>query len=390
VHSTGHSAGSVAPVDGAALIRVLIDEPVTVDPDAATARIPAGTSWADVLEAIAPLGFGAPHGSSSHVGAVGYLLRGGLSFYGRARGVAVNSVESIELVTASGEVLTIDAQRDPELFWAVRGGGGGFGVVTAVTIRLFPLRSVVTGMVAFEADDARELARAWVRWAGEAPESITTSFRVVRMPGLPGMPRDLQGRPLVVVDGVAHASDADGVRPEDAVAAMLERLEAVAEPVFDSWRLTSPHEVPFTHVDPPMGVKHDFDHQLLRELGDDGADAFVDAALDADLATAELRQLGAALGRRPADGGALAHYPGAFASFAVALTGSDPEGARARLDGIRAALTPWDAGCIVPTFAPDASRPQRPLDADAAARARAIRFRVDPTGVFAGEIAAGA
>jgi len=390
VHSTGHSAGSVDPVDGAALIRVLIDEPVQVDPQARTARIPAGTPWSDVLEAITPHRLGAPHGSSSHVGAVGYLLRGGLSFYGRGRGVAVNSVQSLEIVAANAELRTVDASSDPELFWALRGGGGGFGIVTAVTIRLFPLERVVTGMVAFEADRAKELARAWVRWAQDAPDEITTSFRVVRMPGLPGMPADLRGRPLVVVDGAAHALAADGTRPEDAVATMLDTLGAIATPVFDSWRTTTPHEVPYTHVDPPIGVTHDFDHQMLVELGDAGADAFVAAALETEFATAELRQLGGALGRRPADGGALAHYPGAFSSFAVALSGKDPEGARRRLDGIRAALSPWDTGRVVPTFAPDRSRPQRPLDADTARRAHEVRRRIDPTGLFAGEVAPGA
>lgn len=390
VHSTGHSAGSVDPVDGAALIRVLIDEPVHVDPEAGTACIPAGTPWSDVLETIAPHRLGAPHGSSSHVGAVGYLLRGGLSFYGRGRGVAVNSVESFEIVTANSELRTVDAANDRDLYWALRGGGGGFGIVTAVTIRLFPLEHVVTGMVAFEADRARDLARAWVRWAGNAPDEITTSFRVVRMPALPGMPADLRGRPLVVVDGAAHALGADGTRPEDAVATMLDALGAIADPVFDSWRTTTPDEVPYTHVDPPIGVNHDFDHQLLVELGDAGADAFVTAALETEFATAELRQLGGALGRRPADGGALAHYPGAFSSFAVALTGNDPDGARRRLDAIRSALSPWDTGSVVPTFAPDRSRPQQPLDRETVRQSGEIRRRVDPTGVFAGEVAPGA
>lgn len=382
-HSTGHRSSMVSPMVGEALIRVLLDEPVTVDVAASTARVPAGAKWADVLEAIAPHGLGAPHGSSGDVGAIGYLLRGGLSFYGRGRGVAANSVERIELVDADGTLRTVDATHDPDLFWALRGGGGGFGIVTALTVRLFPLTEIATGTTLFDLTDAHDVARAWYTWTLDAPAEISTALRIVEVPKMPGMPRRLAGRTCVVIDGVSHRTGAEG--PWPAAQALLDTLRSVAEPLFDSWRLTTAHEAPHTHMDMPFGLHHAADHLMLRDLGTEGIAAFVDAATESGI-MCELRQLDGALAHQPTDAGAVGLYDGSFAYFAGRLGPSD-DAARAILDRIRATLMPWDTGLVVPTFAADPSRPQRLFDDDTARRVRSIRQRVDPDGVFAGDVA---
>jgi len=339
-HSTGHRSSVVTPMRGEALVRVLIDEPVTVDPQARTARIPAGAKWADVLEAIAPHGLGAPHGSSGDVGVVGYLLRG---------------------------------------------GGGGFGIVTAVTIRLFPLTEVVTGSILFDVADARAVARAWYAWTQDAPAEITTSLRISEVPKLPGIPRRLAGRQCVLIDGAAHRVSPNGADPLAAVESLLAALSATAQPLLNSWRPATPHEVPFTHMDLPFGLRHAADHLLLRDLGADGVDAFVEEAVRANI-LCELRRLGGALSHEPRDAGAVGLYRGAFAYFAGRL-GPDDDTVRETFDRMRDALSPWDTGFVVPTFASDASRPQRLVDEDVQERVRVIRARVDPCGVFAGDVA---
>src|SRR5580698_5941838 len=145
VISTGHASSLADQMSGALLVRTVSSGPVELDPRTRRARIPAGTRWGAVAEAAAQYGLGAIHGSSSDVGAVGYLLRGGLSFYGRRFGVAANSLRAVELVAADGRLHRVDADHEAPLFWAVRGGGGGFGVVTAVEIELFNAAGVWTG-----------------------------------------------------------------------------------------------------------------------------------------------------------------------------------------------------------------------------------------------------
>jgi len=145
VLSTGHASAAVRPVRHAVLIRTELGGSVDVDTTRRLARVPAGASWQAVVDAATPHGLAAPHGSAATVGVVGFLLRGGISFYSRKIGLAVNSVRAIELVTADGELRRVDADHDPDLFWSLRGGGGGFGVVTAIEIALFPATSVITG-----------------------------------------------------------------------------------------------------------------------------------------------------------------------------------------------------------------------------------------------------
>jgi FAD/FMN-containing dehydrogenase len=139
-------------MSGALLVRTVPSGPVEIDPRARRARIPAGTRWGAVAKAAAKYG-GAMHGSSSDVGAVGHPLKGGLSFYGRRFGLAVNSLCAVELVAADGQLHRVDADHDPALFWAIR-GGGGFGDVTAVEIELFDAAGVWTGAGCWAIRDA--------------------------------------------------------------------------------------------------------------------------------------------------------------------------------------------------------------------------------------------
>src|SRR3712207_3525967 len=134
---------------------------VSIDPDARVARVAAGVIWAEVVEAAAEYGLAALAGSSADVGVVGYTLGGGLSWLARKHGLACNQVLAVELVTADGEWIRADADTNADLFWALRGGGGSFGVVTALEFALVPVRDVVAGMLLWPIERAGEVLRAY-------------------------------------------------------------------------------------------------------------------------------------------------------------------------------------------------------------------------------------
>lgn len=393
MHSTGHAAMSLGDLRRDALLKVAMNGAVEVDSARRLVRVPAGRAWTDVVSELAPHGLAVPHGSSGHVGVVGYLTRGGLSAYGRHTGVAANHLESVELVRADGTVVVTSRTCEPDLFWAVRGGGGGFGVVSAVTVRAFAPGEIVTGTTLWEVSDAAAVARAWAEWTVTAPSAITTSLRILTIPPLPGMPLRLTRRPLLVVDGTAVDGD---VTARQASSDLLERLRAAARPVLDTWHPSGVAEVPHTHMDPPFSPSHSSQHALLGARPADDADqagAIVEAFLDTaarpgtGVAIAELRQLGGALAEPAPDGGAVSHYRGAFSWLAIALHGRS--GANVAQEGIARAwgrLAPWATGFTAPTLAVERNRPARSFPAETARRVAAVRAAVDPHGVFATDV----
>ena len=159
---TGHNAAPLESLADTILLRTGALREVQIDPDARVARVEAGALWADVSSAAAEHGLAALAGSSPDVGVVGYTLGGGLSWLGRSHGLAANHVLAIELVTTDGVHRRVDADHHPELFWALRGGGGDYGVVTALEFRLFPIREVYAG--ARQVPDAVGPAQRFKSW----------------------------------------------------------------------------------------------------------------------------------------------------------------------------------------------------------------------------------
>lgn len=396
VHATGHGAAAGRPLDRALLIRTRLPGGVEVDPATRVARVPAGTRWGEVVAATAPHGLAAPHGSSATVGVVGYLLGGGMSFYGRQVGVAANSVSAIELVTADGVLRRVDSTADPELYWALRGGGGGFGVVTAVELDLFPATRVVTGAAFWPAAQAGRLASSWQRWAEAAPDEVTTSLRLMNLPPVPGVPPVLAAGPVLCVDGAVL-----GLAGDDLTAAaryaegLLGPLRAVGTPLLDTWRAAPAAEVLSTHMDPPEPVPFVGDHQLLGELGEEGVAEFVRVTgpgSGSPLVIAGLRQLGGAYTRSAPGGGVLDHFTARY-SYSGSGVPVDPAAEAAVLAHcavVRTALAPWDTGWTAPTFVEHFAQPQRHLDGDQVSAVDRVRARVDPDGRFRDDVAPGA
>jgi hypothetical protein len=394
VHATGHASAAARPMPGAVLIRTRLEGGVELDTARRVARVPAGTVWGDVVTAAAGHGLAAAHGSSATVGVVGYLLRGGISFYSRKVGLGVNGVRAIELVTADGELRRADASSDPELFWALRGGGGGFGVVTAVEFDLFPAAKVIAGASFWPVAQAARLVAEWQRWTLDAPRDAATSLRVMNLPPLPEIPPALTGGPVLGLAGLVLSSTED-----DLVAAqryadeLLGPLRAVAEPVFDTWQVGSPAAVPEAHMDPADPLPVLGDHMLLDEIGADGVAEFLRVVGDdgSPLVAAELRQLGGAASVPHPGGGALTHLDARYAYMAAGVPDlpAPAEAITEKLATVRAALTPWDTGRTAPTFVENYEQPQGHLDADQVRAVDEVRVRVDPSGVFRGDIAEG-
>lgn len=389
VFTTGHAALGLPSLEGALLVKMALDARVQVDAERRVATVPAGASWGEVVAAATEHGLAAMHGSSATVGAIGYLLRGGLSFYGRLKGLASNSLRSVTLITSEGHMIKADASNDPDLFWAIRGGGGGFGIITEVEIDLFPMWQITTGFTAWSATDAHLIAPLWRKWTESAPREVTTSIRLMNLPPLPGIPAPLVNGQILVLDGaITIETEGELSRAREYAAVLLEPLRAAAAPVMDTWHTGSPADLIMTHMDPPEPAPARADHYLLNNVDDSAIDAWLAAAgpgSSSVLAVSELRQLGGAFRDRAEHGGVLNGIDGQFAALNVGI----PMGMatvdliRAQMQRIRETLSPFDTGFTAPTFVEEAGSPHRALPADLEARVEVIRQRFDPSGMFA-------
>ena len=381
--STGHNAGPLV-AQGLADVVVLRTSAMTgvqIDPVRRVARVEGGALWLHATEPAGDHGLAALHGSSPDVGIAGYSLGGGIGWYARKLGLATNSLLAVELVGADGEHVRADAHQNRELFWALRGGGGSFGVVTALEFRLFDLPTAYAGMLVWDATRAESVLRRWVDWSAGAPDEVTTSLRMLNVPPLPEIPAPLRGRSVVVVDGAVLGSDPQG----EAILAGLRDLE----PEIDTFDRVPARTLVRLHMDPEGPTPAVSDSTMLAALPEAGIDAFlgeVGPGSTTSLLATELRQLGGALGRDHEGGGALKRLDGAFAAFAVAIAATPEMAAQGQHDAHRLtkALSPWANGRSYLNFAENAVDPKSGYDERAWLQLKGIRSAVDPHGVFVG------
>jgi FAD/FMN-containing dehydrogenase len=379
--STGHAAGALAQhrLDDAVLLRTLNLTGVTIDTDRRVARAGTGCLWQDVVGAAAAHGLAALHGSSPDVGVSGFTLGGGIGWYARKLGLATNSVTAVEIVTADGALVRADAERNSDLFWAVRGGGGSFGVVTALEFRLYPIADVFAGMMIWSIEHAEPVLRHWAEWSAQAPDEVTTSFRIMRFPPMPELPDFLRGRELVVIDGAVLGDDAFG-------AGQVAGLRALT-PEMDTFARVPAAALSDLHMDPPGPTPNVGGHTMIGELDQAAVDAFLAAfgpGAAPGLLFAELRQLGGALARPARDGGALACLDGSHAAFfvAIAATPEMAQAGHASVEAAIAAMSPWSNGRSFLNFADGPADAATGYRDEAWARLCAIRAAVDPHDLF--------
>jgi FAD/FMN-containing dehydrogenase len=373
--ATGHGASARGSLEGAMLLSTSRMREVTVDAQARTARAAGGALWEDVIPPAAEHGLAALHGSAPDVGVVGYTLGGGVGWLGRRHGLAASSVTAVELVTPAGDLVRADAQSEPDLFWALRGGGGGFGVVTAIEFSLYPLESVNAGWLVWPWEEARRVLTAWAEWTESVPEEVSSVGRLLQVPPLPEVPEPVRGRQLVIVEAAIMAGEDDARR-------LLAPLRELA-PEMDTFAQQPPAGLAGLHMDPPEPVPGIGDGSLIDAFTPDAVDALLAVAgpgTGSPLLSVEFRHLGGALERSAEAGGALDRVDGRFLMYAVAVL-MDPAMAGPLTEEVARAndaMAPWGRGRRFLNFADAPADTATMFSPEAFARLRQIRAAADP------------
>jgi FAD/FMN-containing dehydrogenase len=376
---TGHNAGPLGNLDDVVLLRTSGMTGVTIDPERKVVRVEAGALWLDVVEAAAPYGLAALHGSSPDVGVVGYSLGGGIGWYARQLGMSANHVVGLELVLGDGSQIRADADTNPDVFWAARGGGGNFGIVTAIELRLFDIETAYAGMMLWDQEHAEKVLRTWAAWTETAPDCVSTSFRMLNLPPMPELPPFLRGRQLVVIDGAVLADD-------EQAAAVIADLRAL-EPEMDTFARVPAASLVRLHMDPEGPTPAVSASTILADLPDAAIETFLaltGRGSGSTLLAAELRQLGGALAR-PAEGaGVLPMVDGKFVLFGVAIAATPEMTAQGRADATALVdgLTAYASGRDYLNFAEERVDVRRSFSAEDWQRLKGVRSAVDPSGLL--------
>ncbi|MCV7167650.1 FAD-binding oxidoreductase [Mycobacterium stomatepiae] len=295
VKTTGHQI--VGTAQGAVLITTHRMNNVDIDAVGRTARVGAGAVWAEVVQKAAEAGLAPLSGSNPTVGVTGYTLGGGLSpTLGRSHGYAADHVRWFDVVTADGELRHVDAESEPELFWALRGGKGNFGVVTTLEFDLFPVARLYGGGIYFPGERMSDVLRAWTAWHPNTPETMVSSFAALRLPPLPQVPEPLRGVFTVALRIAYNGTTDDGER-------MIAPLRAVASTTLDTVADMPYTAVASIHDEPTEPLPYYERSIMLREFPVEAQNKLVELVgpdSDTTMWIAELRALGGAWDREPA------------------------------------------------------------------------------------------
>jgi hypothetical protein len=377
--ATGHGAAPLGDLSGAVLLRTGRMAAIDVDVANRSVRVGAGALWADVSAALAPHGLAALAGSSPDVGVAGYALGGGYSWLGRRLGLASSSITAVELVTGDGVFHRVDTDTEPDLFWAVRGGGANVGIVCTMELDVYPIPTVYAGALFFPLDRAAELLPAYELWSRDLDERATTCVRLLRLPPLPELPELLRGNAFVMIDGAVDA-------PVEDAEALLAPLRALG-PLLDTFAPMDTAALSAIHLDPPQPVPAMGDGLALTDLTPDVVQTLLAHAgpgVESPLLTVDIRQLGGALGRRDPRGGVVDHLPGRFLLFAVGITPTPEAGEAVRraADALVADLETWGVGQDYLNFREVSVAPGRLYPAAELSTLRSLRLEHDPDGLL--------
>ncbi len=377
---TGHGAAALGSLADTILLKTERMRRVVIDPDARTARVEAGVLWREVVEAAAEHGLAALAGSGPDVGVVGYTLGGGVSSLARRYGLAANNVEAVEVVTAAGRQVRADRDTEPELFWALRGGGGNFAIVTALEMRLFPIGEVYAGSLWWPIERGAEVLHAWRELThSDLPDELTTFARYLRVPPLPEIPESIRGKSFVLV-GVIHLG-----APAQADA-LLAPLRALG-PADDTIQTMPVHELSRVHMDPEEPAPGVGDGLTLAELPVEAIDELVRVAgaeSGSRLVAVEVLRLGGELGRPRPDNGALASIEADYLLTAIGIAPTPEMAAEAatHVESVKSALAPWTARHMNLNFTDTRRDPSTFWTPQAYARLRQIKTKIDPDDII--------
>lgn len=343
IRSGGHSIAGHSTIDGGLVLDLRGLRTIEIDPDGKTAWAGGGVTARELTDALAPHKLAVGFGDTGSVGISGITLGGGIGYLTRKFGMTVDAVLAVELVTADGELVTADAGNHPDLFWALRGGGGNFGVVTGIKYRLSPLEHFTGGMLVLPATP--DTVAGFVAASEAANDNLSTIANVMAAPPMPFLPPDMVGK-LIVMGMLAYAG------PDAEAQQALAPFRALAKPLADFvqpgeyGQLMFPPDNPDNH--PTMAGLNLF----VDAFGPAEATTILDhlAKSDAPFRAAQIRVLGGSAARIANDETAYAHRDrGLMLNLAALHDGSEPDRLRklAWLDEFAYALKPSDQAAYV-------------------------------------------
>jgi FAD/FMN-containing dehydrogenase len=379
VRGGGHSVAGFGTCDGGIVLDLGGLKRIEIDPERRTARVGAGCTWAEVDRACHVHGLAAAGGVISTTGVAGLTLGGGLGHLSRRCGLSCDNLLSAEVVLSDGRTIVCSEDREPDLFWALRGGGGNFGVVTMFEFRLHPIREVVAGPIFFEPH--RDVAHAYREVIAKAPPELGSLLAFTVAPPAPFVPAEWHLKPIV---GVVPCFSG---RAEDAEAAIapLRRLgRVVAEHVG-----TIPYPVVNTFFDEllPPGLRHYWKARFFTELPDEAIDVHLDHSAQTPSVESGgfIYPIDGAVHRVPNDATAFAHRDANFALIIDATWHEKGDDARfvAWARDYYQALGPYaDAGGYVNFMTDDDAHRVDANYRGTLARLRALKRRYDPGNLF--------
>jgi FAD/FMN-containing dehydrogenase len=382
VRGGGHSIPGWSVCDGGLVVDLTEMKTVRVDPAARIAEVQPGVTWGEFDAAAQAHGLATPGGEISHTGVAGLTLGGGIGWLSRLHGLSADNLVGAELVTAEGEIRTVDDKRDPELLWGLRGGGGNFGVVTRFTFGLHPVGPVYGGPLFFPADRAVDVLAAFREWGATAPRELSLVTVLVTAPPAPFVPPEMVGRQLA---GLAVAWIGDPAEGERAVAPLR---AALGRPLIDLVGVL-PYCALQQSVDAsaPWGLHAYVKSDFLGELDDTAIHDLAEAAAGRRHPQSHvlLRRLGGAVTDRPADATAFAHRGAASMSTIVGVweAGEDPAPETAWAKRTWQSTRRLARGTYVNHLEDEGQdRVREAYPADTWRRLTALKCRMDPENVF--------
>ena len=377
VRGGGHSPAGHSVSDGGIVLDTSELKSLEIDTARRTAWAQTGLTAGELTTEAARHGLAIGFGDTGSVGIGGITLGGGIGYLSRSHGLTIDSLLAAELVTADGQTVRTDADTHPELFWAVRGGGGNFGVATRLHFQLHPLNGVVGGMLLLPA--TVETIAGFVAAAEAAPEELSAIANILPAPPMPFIPEQAHGQ-LVMMALICFAGDPEA--GQDALAP----FRALATPLADmvrpiAYHEMNPREEPGFH---PTAVSHTM---FLDRLDTQTAATILEQlqASDAAMRAAQLRVLGGAIARVPDDATAYAHRQRAImVNLAAFYQGPDDRPGRQQwVERFAAALSPVDHGAYVNFLGEDGpARIHQAYPGPTWERLVAVKRRWDPTNLF--------
>jgi FAD/FMN-containing dehydrogenase len=345
VQATGH--GFVRAANGALLVNVSQLEQVLVDPVAQTAKVQPGASWAKVLEAAHVHGLTGLVGDTPSVGATGYTLGGGTGWFARKYGLGCDALLEAKIITMDGVLKTVNAESEPELFWGLRGGAGGLGIVAEITIRLFPEQTVTAANVVFPLEAANEAARVYREWVKTAPNEATSRLMLMHGPDVEMLPPFLRGQTALMLQVVYSGGEVDAANT-------LLELTQIPGSIAQIIQRLPPTKLGEFFGAPPAPTTAFGRAEQFSSLTDEASDAILGFAANqpAPFYMLEVRHLGGAVAQVADETTAFAHRRAGFLVnyHAIAFAPFVVEVSRASVEVFADTVEPFALGTIMPNF----------------------------------------